>query len=81
MHLHNIDMLKEGIVGKEITDTLSAGSTSLTISDAFITTSSTIDYYTDIFGVSPTNAVVTTGQIVLTFPAQASNMGVKVRIS
>ena len=66
--------------GTWLSGTLTAGQTSLTLSDASITTSSTIDYYTDAFGVSPTNVVVTTGQIVLTFPAQASDLGVKVRI-
>lgn len=66
--------------GTWLTGTLTAGQTSLTLSDASITTSSTIDYYTDAFGVSPTNVVVTTGQIVLTFPAQASDLGVKVRV-
>ena len=66
--------------GAWLSGTLTAGQTSLTLSDASITTSSTIDYYTDKFGVSPTNVVVTTGQIVLTFPAQASDLGVKVRV-
>jgi hypothetical protein len=66
--------------GTWLTGTLTAGQTSLTLSDASITTSSTIDYYTDAFGVSPTNVVVTTGQIVLTFPAQAADLGVKVRV-
>lgn len=65
----------------DITGTLSAGQTSLTLQNAAITESSTIDYYTDIFGVSPTNVVVTNGQIVLTFEAQSSDLGVKVRVS
>lgn len=65
---------------KDKTATLQTGETSLTITDASITTNSTIDYYTSIYGVNPTNAVVTTGQIVLTFDAQESDMSVKVRI-
>lgn len=65
----------------DVTGTLQAGSTSITLSDNAITTSSTIDVYTDTFGVNPTNMVVTTGQVVLTFPAQASNLGVKVRVT
>lgn len=65
----------------DLTGTLVAGQTSLTIQNAIITTSSTIDYYTDVFGVSPTNVVVTSGQIVLTFEAQPSDLGVKVRVS
>ena len=65
----------------ELTGTLTAGSTTLTISDASITTNSVIDYYTDIFGVNPTNAVVATGSVTLTFDAQQSDLHVKVRVS
>lgn len=76
-----IGILKLKIAGKELTSTLTAGSTSLTFSDAAILTTSTVDFYTDVFGVSPSNAVVTAGQIVLTFSAQASDITVKVRIT
>lgn len=65
----------------DLTGTLTAGSTSLTIQHEIITTTTTIEIYTDTFGVNPTNAVVTTGQIVLTFNAQASDVGVMVRVS
>ena len=65
----------------EVTGTLTAGQTSITLSDASITTTSTIDIYTDVFGIQPTNAVVTSGQIVLTFLAQSSDITVKVRVS
>lgn len=65
----------------EVTGTLTAGNTSVTLSDAAITTSSTIDVYTDTFGVNPTAITVATGSVTLTFPAQASNVGVKVRVS
>ena len=66
---------------KEVSGTLTAESTSLTLSDASITANSTIDIYTSAFGIQPTNAVVTSGQIVLTFLAQASDISVKVRVS
>ena len=65
----------------DVTGTLLAGQTSITLSNAAITTSSTIDYYTDTFGVNPTNVTVSTGQIVLTFEAQESDLGVKVRVT
>lgn len=65
----------------DVTGTLIAGNTSVTLSNAAITTASTIDVYADIFGVSPTDMVVSAGQVVLTFPAQSSNMNVKVRIT
>lgn len=65
----------------DITDTLTAGQTSITLSDASITTTSTIDIYTDVFGIQPTNAVVASGSITLTFLAQSSDITVKVRVS
>lgn len=65
----------------DLTGTLTAGQTSLTIQHSIITTDRTIEIYTDTFGVNPINAVVTNGQIVLTFNAQASDVGVKVRVS
>ena len=70
----------DSLTGTWLSGTLSAGSTSLTISDESITTSSIIDIYTDIFGVNPDSAVTTTGQIVLTFSEQAINMSVKVKV-
>ena len=67
--------------GTFVTGTLTAGSTSITLSDASITTTSTIDIYVSTFGIQPTNAVVATGSITLTFLAQASDISVKVRVS
>lgn len=66
--------------GTELTAVLSAGSTTVTISDAAILTTSTVDIYTDVFGVNPEDVTVTTGQIVLTFPEQENNLNVKVVI-
>ena len=69
------------VAGTWVTGTLTAGSTSLTLSDASITASSTFDIYTDTFGIQPVSAVVATGSITLTFLAQASDISVKVRVS
>lgn len=66
--------------GTELTAVLSAGSTAVTISNAAILTTSTVDIYTDVFGVNPEAVTVTTGQIVLTFPEQENNLNVKVVI-
>ena len=63
-----------------ITGTLVAGATSLVLSAAAITTDSTIDIYTDKWGVSPTDVVVETGKITLTFEAQASALAVKAEV-
>ena len=67
--------------GTFVTGTLTAGSTSITLSDASITTTSTIDIYVSVFGIQPTNAFVVSGSITLTFLAQASDITVKVRVS
>lgn len=64
----------------EVTGTLTAGSTTITLQDASILTTSTIDIYTDAWGVNPETVVVTTGQIVMTFEAQVADLGVKVVI-
>ena len=70
-----------GAAYTELTGTLTAGNTSLTIQDSSITTDSTIEPFTNVYGVNPTNIVVTTGQVVLTFEARQANLGVKVRVS
>lgn len=61
--------------------TLPAGETSLTISDASITTDSTIDIYLwDAYGVNPTEVKVADGSITLVFDALETDLGVKVRV-
>lgn len=65
----------------DLTGTLTAGSTTLTIQNEVIDPTKCIEIFTDVYGVNPSNAVVTSGQIVLTFEAQESNLGVKVRIT
>lgn len=64
-----------------LTGTLTAGQTSLTISDTAITADSLIDIYTDKYGVNPTNVVSAAGSVTLTFEAQTSDLNVKVVIS
>ena len=64
----------------EVTGTLLAGATTLVLSDASITSTSTLDVFTDVYGVSPTDMVATTGSVTLNFEAQESDLGVKVRV-
>lgn len=66
--------------GTEMTSTLLAGQTTVTFLSAAITTSSTIDIYTDKFGVSPEEVTVAAGQVTIVFEAQSSDLGVKVVI-
>lgn len=64
----------------EVSGTLTTGSTSLTLSDASITTSSTLDIFTEKYGLSPEAVAVASGSVTMTFEAQDSNIGVKVRV-
>lgn len=64
----------------EVIGTLTAGETEITLSDASITEDSTIDPYTSVYGVNPTNMVATTGSVTLTFDAREADLGVKVRV-
>ena len=65
----------------DVTGTLTAGQTSITLSHGNITEDSTFDFYTSIFGVNPTAVSVSSGSITLTFEAQQTNMNVKVRVT
>lgn len=67
----------QGII---VTGTLVAGNTSITLSNAGIHTTSTIDIYTDTFGINPTAVTVAEGSVTLTFDAQASDVAVKVKV-
>lgn len=69
------------ITGTVVTGTLEAGETSLTLSSAAITTTSTLDFYTDTYGINPTAVSVSTGSVTLTFEEQSADVGVKVRVS
>ena len=70
----------ESVLGKTVIGTLSAGSTSITLSDSLITTDSTLDFYTSIYGVSPKTVSVASGSVTLTFKAQTTDVKVKVVI-
>lgn len=56
---------------------LTAGETTVTIYNADITPDSTVDAYTSIDGVNYTSITLNSGNAVLTYPAQSSDMRVK----
>lgn len=68
------------LLGVVLTGTLLTGSTSITFQDPSISTSSTIEIFTDTFGVNPVSVTVGTGTMTITFEAQAADLGVKVVI-
>lgn len=65
---------------KKVTETLSAGETELSIANSAINTSSLIDIYTSVFGVNPTDIVVTSGNLLLIFEPQEENISVLIEI-
>lgn len=65
----------------ELNGTLTAGATTVTLSNSEIRTTSTVDIYTDVYGVNPTAVAVSNGSMTLTFEAQQSAINVKVRVT
>lgn len=64
-------------LGVMLEGTLEAGQTSLTLQNDHITSGSMFDFYSE---VPPTSVTVSTGQVVLTFDEQETDMNVKVVI-
>lgn len=64
----------------EVTGTLTAGASSITLSDARINSNSTIFPYTNTWGVQPTSVAVASGSVTLGFTARSSDLGVKVEV-
>lgn len=78
----NAVYINDAAVGATVlTGTLSAYSTSLSFTDSAITSSATIDVYTDVYGAAPTAMSISGNTLYLTFASRSSSMGVKVRIS
>lgn len=83
----NMDIIDEiggGGGGGNWTDVegvLTAGSTTITLYDGSIKLTSVLSFYTSKFGVCPTDVVITTGSVTLTFEEQDSNLSVLVRVS
>lgn len=65
----------------DIEGTLTAGNTSITLISSDITLDSTLEFFTDVFGVCPTDVSVSVGSVTLTFEERASDLGVKVRVT
>lgn len=63
--------------GTKLTGTLTAGSTSITFSDAAITSTSLIEVYNDA-GIGWESITATTGSVTITFEEQASDLAVEV---
>ena len=60
-----------------LTQTLTAGQTTVTFTDASILATSLISVYADVWY---SNSVQSEGSVVLTFPVQASDMVVKIKV-
>ena len=71
-----------GVASEVKSGTLTAGQTSiaLTFTSETIGANTLVDYYTDAFGVNPTNVTIAGQVVTLTFEAQASNVKVAVKV-
>ena len=69
-----------GAASTIFTETLTAGDTTITITNSQIAIGSMVYICTDVYGLEPTNVAVTAGQIVLTFDAQGVDIHVKVKV-
>lgn len=65
----------------DVEGTLLAGNTSVTLNNPSIKNTSNLEFFTDAFGICPTNVSVSSGSITLTFDAQTNDLGVKVRVT
>lgn len=72
-----IEIATGGPAETVLIETLEAGETSLTFTDAAITTGSNIRILTDVFGLMPTAATASTGTLTVTFTAQLADVEVK----
>lgn len=64
-----------------ITQTLSAGNTSITFSDDSITEDCFVDIYTDVYGVNPELVDYSVaGQLTLTFDEQEQDVRVRIKV-
>lgn len=72
--------LKDAVESGRFRTTLTAGETTVTITDEEITENSMLSFYTSIYGVNPKTVEVVAGSVTLTFAAQEVDMEVGVRI-
>lgn len=77
-NIDNLTTRVTNIEGVELTSTLAAGATSLTFTNSKITTNSTVDIYSSVYGVNPKTVTLSNGSIEMTFKAQSSDVSVKV---
>lgn len=69
------------IAATYVSGTLTAGATSITLSDAAITSTSKLRFYSDVWGLYPNAApVVSTGSVTLTFDAQQADASIIVEV-
>lgn len=70
----------DSLTPKKLMETLTAGETSITITDNAITDSSTIYVATSVFGVEPTDALQYGNALALTFDEQTDNITITVYV-
>lgn len=77
----DMETRSEKLQGVCLTQTLSAGATTITFTDPSITKDCFIDFYTDAYGVNPENVdYKEDGQVTLLFEEQEKDVRVRIKI-
>ena len=83
----NMDIIDNNLGGggggswTDVIGVLQAGSTSITLRDVSIKSTSAFNFYTDVFGVCPTSVSVSVGSVTLTFNPQVNDVTVLARVT
>ena len=71
----------KSVIFHDIYGELAAGETAIELTSPYIFETSTVDVYTNVYGVSPQSVSVTLGKVIIGFKKQDNDLGIKVRIS
>lgn len=74
----NVQQAIDVVAGKTYTATLAIGETEINITDEYIDSNSTVDFYTSIYGVNPTQAAISGNTLSIVFDEQDEPVDVKV---
>lgn len=74
----NVQMAIDVVAGRTYTATLEIGETEINITDSFIDSNSTVDFYTSIYGINPIQAAISGNTLSLVFDEQDEPVDVKV---
>lgn len=70
----------DALRGVWLTQTLTAGTTTVVFSDSSITTDSMLRVFSSVYGVNPVNISVVNGSVTMTFIQQSTDVSIKLNV-